>query len=220
MDYEMIAALIVFIASLIGFLYGVVTIVVRRNALYLKMIALGIACIMISYFYFTLQLLTREMIPSGFNVGMLGLVGCFLFLLSANYGQMDSLADDGSKTFAKYRYISYVAPIVLAVVFVFAYMTSAELAKKISYTLVAAIVVAASRFHLKHIIFPDVDYGVIKCIRGYNMIALVLCAATIIMMVSDCAQIAGLYIVSNIIIAGCCVIVLPVLKREVAKWTI
>ena len=220
MNHEMIAALIVFIASLVGFLYGAFTIILRKKALYLKMVALAVACIMMSYLYFILQLATREEIPAGFNVGMLGLTGCFLFLFSANYGQMDSLADDGSKKFAKYRSLSFIVPVILAFVFSYVYLTDAEPARKISYTLVAAVVIAASRFHLKHIIFPDVDYGVIRCVRGYNVIALILCSSTVVMMIADCADMSGLYIGSNIVIAGCCVIVLPVLKREVAKWTI
>ena len=220
MSIETIAVCIVLFASFAGLIYGVVNIITKKKALYIKMVALAVACITISYLYYMLQIFTRGEMPVGFNVGMLGIIGCFLFLLSANYGQMDSLADDGTKKFAKYRFISLIAPIILAIIFIQVYFTDAEKPKIVSYTLVAIIIMAASRFHLKHLIFPDVDFGVIRCIRGYNIIALILCVSTIFMMVADCADYMMVYLVSNIIMAGCCIVVLPVLKREVAKWTI
>ncbi|MCR4842542.1 MAG: hypothetical protein K5840_04695 [Eubacterium sp.] len=220
LNIEVLATVIVFLASLAAFIYGVVTILIRKKALYLKMIVLAVACILISRLYLVLQYLTRGEIPDGFHVGILGGVGCFLFLLSSNYGQMDSLADDGSAQFAKYRLISWLAPVVLIIVYIPTFMAGGTLDKVVGYTVAMVFVVISARFHLKHLIFPDVDYGIIKCIRGYNALALLLCLAVTVTFMSEVNSFTYLYLAANIVIAGCCVAILPVLRKEAAKWTI
>ena len=52
---------------------------------------------MLSRLFETLQLLSFGEIRSGFQVGDLGIIGSSLFFLGANYGELDSLVDDGSE---------------------------------------------------------------------------------------------------------------------------
>ena len=220
MNCVFLANLIVFLASLCGFFYGAVTILSKKKALYLKMIALAVACILISRLFLILQHITHFEVAGHFNVSVLGMIGCFLFLLSANYGSMDSLVDDGSKKFSKYRRISWIIPVILAAVFVQIFFVGATLSTVLSSAAIMFFIFLSSKFHFKHIIFPDVDYGVVKCIRSYNLTALVLCFAVTFMMVSDAAGADIMYLIFSIVIAVCCVIILPILHRGVKKWTI
>ncbi len=60
--------------------------------------------------YQVVRLLTVGDIFDRFQLGILGVLGSLLFLFSANFGMMDSLADDGSKEYVKYRIIPLAAP--------------------------------------------------------------------------------------------------------------
>ena len=60
-------------------------------------------CAMFGRLFETLQYLVNGELGSGFHVGMLGIIGSFLFLASANFGQMDSIVDDRSSKYRRYR---------------------------------------------------------------------------------------------------------------------
>ena len=89
-----------------------------------------------------------------------------MFFFSANYGQMDSLADDGSRKFLKYRLISRLVVVPFVAVYVPVYFYNVSLVAFIGYDVVMFFLVNAARFHLKHLIFPDVSYGVINCLKA------------------------------------------------------
>ena len=123
---------------------------------------------------------------NGFQLGVFGVVGSLLFLFSANFGAMDSLADDKSKTFRKYRIIALSAPAAaLASYIIFICFTDLPRSVKIASALVTVFVMQASYFHLKHLILPDVDYGIINCLKTYNLLALVFEALCVAEMLSN-----------------------------------
>ena len=219
MSLAVITNLIMLVASLFGFIYGVFTILIRRNPLYLKMVVLAMACMMISRGYILLQFLVKGEEPEVFHVGMLGLLGCFLFLFSANFGMIDGLADDGSKGYMKVRVISWLAPVVIVCGFVICCDFSNTGSELISYSVVVLVIALASRYHFKHLIFPDVDYGVVRAIRGYNMVALMLCISTTVLIIGDLNDSRGVYFGGGIAMSLWCLILVPILKKEAMKWT-
>ena len=79
------------------------------------MIVLGVGCAMLGRLFATLLYLVNGELFDGFNVGMLGIIGSFLFFFSANFGQMDSIVDDGSPKFRKTRIIALAAPLTVAI---------------------------------------------------------------------------------------------------------
>ena len=81
----------------------------------------------------------------------------FMFLLSANYGQLDTLADDGSASNLKFRLISWIAPVALIAVYLPIYFIGESIVTIISYNVVMFFLINASRYHLKHLIIPDVE---------------------------------------------------------------
>jgi len=97
----------------IGFGYGLYRFFRDESALYVRMIVFAIGCAMLGRLFETLLILVNGSLTNGFHVGMLGIIGSFLFLFSANFGQMDSIVDDGSKRFFKTRLISFSAPLVI-----------------------------------------------------------------------------------------------------------
>lgn len=148
------------------------------------MIALAVGCVAFGRLYQVVRLVTGGDMFNGFQLGVFGVIGSLLFLFSANFGTMDSLADDRSKKFIKYRIIAFAAPVVALILYIlFIFFTDLPRSVKVASALVTVFVMQASYFHLKHLIFPDVDFGVIKCLKPYNLLALIytfLCLAEMI----------------------------------------
>ena len=107
----------IFICSLIGSVYGFKTFFKPKKALYLKMITCGIVCLMFSRLFYVIYLLTQGELNRGFDIGVFGIIGSFMFLFSANYGQMDGLVDDGSKEFVETRITALIAPMVIVIIY-------------------------------------------------------------------------------------------------------
>ena len=88
------------ISAGLGFVYGLFRFFRKDSAssdsgTYLRMIVFGLGCAMLGRLYGTLMLLVKGEYYPGFDVGMLGIIGSFLFFFSANFGQVDSVVDDG-----------------------------------------------------------------------------------------------------------------------------
>ena len=174
MTLILISNIITCVCAFAGFIYGIIKFFKPKKAVYAQMITLAVGCVAFGRLYQVVRLLTGGDMFNGFQLGVFGVVGSLLFLFSANFGAMDSLADDKSKKFLKYRLIAIAAPAAALILYILFILTT-DLPKsvKIASALVTVFVMAASYFHLKHLIFPDVDFGVIKCLKPYNLLALI-----------------------------------------------
>ena len=212
--------LAMFICMAVSFTYGVIRFFKKGKALYLQMIVGGLGCMMLGRLFQFVTLMTRGMLPEGFHIGALGIVGGFLFFLSANYGQMDKLLDDGARENRKFRLIPLLAPIVLAGLYASLFFIPATAGNRTIYGVMTAVIMFASYFNLKHLIFPDVEFGIIRNIRGYNLIALLLallCVCEIVVLALN------LQILLWILYAAICVVsiaIVPILEKGVKKWAI
>lgn len=67
------------------------------------MIVPSVGCIFFGRLYQVVRLLTGGDIANEFQLGILGVIGSLMFFFSANFGAMDSLADDGSKEYNYFK---------------------------------------------------------------------------------------------------------------------
>ncbi|MBP1587048.1 MAG: hypothetical protein ILO53_01435 [Clostridia bacterium] len=221
MKLILITNIIVCVCAFIGFIYGIVKFFKPGKAVYAQMITLAVGCAAFGRLYQVVRLLTGGDMFNGFQLGVFGVIGSLLFLFSANFGAMDSLADDKTKKFLKYRLISIAAPAAALILYiVFILLTDLPGSVKIASSLVTVFVMQASYFHLKHLIFPDVDLGIIKCLRPYNLLALIytfLCLAE--MIVIGLGNEVGIMI-AGILIGAVVIGVIISAERGIKKWTI
>ena len=175
MNLILIANTVACVCAFVGFTYGFVKFFRHRKAVYAQMITLAAGCMAFGRLYQVVRLLTIGSIYDEFQLGVVGVIGSLMFLFSANYGAMDSLADDGSAAFRRYRLLPILAPFSALCVCVLIWLFSdmSMLGKAIA-AVIALFVAGSSYFNLKHLIFPDVDFGVINCLKPYNSLALFL----------------------------------------------
>jgi hypothetical protein len=88
------------------------------------------------------------------------------------------------------------------------------------YGVMTAIIMFASYFNLKHFIFPDVEFGIIRSIRGYNLIALLLGVLSIGEIILQLWQRALPLLILYVAICAVSIAIVPILEKGVKKWTI
>ncbi len=183
------------------------------------MITLATGCMAFGRLYQTVRLATGGNILDEFQLGLFGVIGSLMFLFAANFGTMDSLADDKSKELRKYRIIPLAAPAtILALYLIFILFADVSVLSKITGAIITLFAVQASYFNLKHLIFPDVDYGVINCLKLYNLLALIysfLCVAEMIALSRE--NVIAVLIIGTLV--GIVLVVLvPSVQRGMNKW--
>ena len=220
MNLFLAANIITCVCAFAGFIFGIAKFYGGKKALYAQMITFAVGCMAFGRLYQVIRIITGQEILGRFQLGLLGVVGSLVFLYSANFGLMDSLADDGSKEYRKYRIIPVAAPAVAALLFAAFVVFSDTSVFNIGVAAVITLFVAqASYFNLKHLIFPDVDFGVINCLKLYNLLALIfefLCIAEII----ACALENGIAaIVTGVLMGIVLIAITPAVERGIKKWT-
>lgn len=203
----------------IGFLYGGVKAFRRGVALYLKLVVLALGSLFLGKLYGVVSLLTAGALPEGFHVGYLGIFGCFLFLFSANYGQMDGLIDDKDKAMQKYRWMGYAAPMVLSAGTFPMMFAPASMEVKVVIGLVMRPAALGAYYNLKHLIFPDLGFGFVRAIRPCNLCALILYVLCLMEMVCGAWQLPGAELAAAIALSGVCVAMSVLAERGTKLWT-
>ena len=217
MNTLMIVNLSILVCATLGALSGTRYLRSRKN-LYASMIVLGVVCLALGRLYQCARLWTGGSLTERFQPGILGIMGAFSFFFSANFGQIDSLVDGGEGCFAKYRIIALAGPLCVAAMLIPVVLSPAGLAFRICCVVVSGVIGVASYFHVKHLLIPDVDYGVVRCLRGYNALALALSVLSMLEMIALAWSGEGLLYAAG---AGLCVVtaaLVPVMDRGVKKW--
>ena len=127
-----ITNLCMLICAAIGTLYGGIVFLVRKSPLYAKMITGAVGCLTLSKLLVAIRDLAAFE-TSRFTPDTLGYIGVFLFLLCANAGLMNSLADDGSAEFLKYRIIAFLAPLAVTGLYVLILVSDISTSSKVIF---------------------------------------------------------------------------------------
>lgn len=157
--------------------HGVRRLFQKRVPMYFQLLTAGVGCFALS----EVTRLVGTLQKTGyayFSVSCIGAIGCFLFLLSANYGQLDGVVDDrGIAANRNARLAAVAAPVVillLAAVQIAVFGGKMRPAKLVSVILVGLPAAAASYYNLKHLLLPVDDFGFLRATRACNLTALLL----------------------------------------------
>ena len=212
------------LATLASFIYGVKNFFKKGKAFYLQIVTMAMGCYAMGSFYHLCQSLTTDTVADGFTAAYLGRIGFFLFLFTANYGQMDGLLDDRAPALKKYRCIALAAPVAAVLLFLPCALTDMPVSTKISLSLVWVAAVCSSYYNCKHAIISDLGYGFVKAIRPYNICALALTFAELVMQVlwaNYDLQYAYIGIaLMSVVFSVLSALTMLMLKRGVEAWKI
>ena len=165
--------------------------------------------------------LTSERIMEGFTPAYLGRIGFFLFLITASYGQLDRIVDDGTEKMRPARRIALVAPICAVLLYIpNLIIDDVPSATKIAYLFIWIPAVISVYFNLKHVIIPDFDFGFIKAIKRYNIFALGLSFAELLCLTAWDYYYSIPMAVTSVLFGILCVATVFEARKGVEKWTI
>lgn len=224
-DIEMLcywtAELAPLFATICSFFYGLKHFFEKGKPLFLQTITMAMGCHALGSIYHLCQSLTSDILVEGFTPAYLGRIGFFLFIITASFGQMDKIVDDGSSKMKPSRYIALIAPVCAILLYIpNCIHIAVPLNTKIVYAIVWIPAIIAVYFNLKHALIPDLDYGFIKAIKPYNILTLALCFAELICLTAWDYYYVVLLAISSVIFAILCFCTMVIAKRGAEKWTI
>ena len=217
----LIAELAPLCATLFSFIYGLNKFFKKGKPLFLQSITMAMGSHALGSIYHVCQTLTTETIIEGFTPAYLGRIGFFLFFITASYGQMDRIVDDGSKKMRPARYIALIAPVCAILLYLPNwFMEDLRLATKIAVLLVWIPAVFSVYYNLKHAIIPDLDFGFVKAIKPYNILAVCLGFAELLCLAAWDYLYNTQLVITSVSFAVLCVALMFVAKKGAERWTI
>jgi hypothetical protein len=216
-----IAVLVPLFAALFSFIYGLKHFFKKGKPLFLQTITMAMGSHALGSIYHLCQSLTSDIRIEGFTPAYLGHMGFFLFFLTASFGQMDRIVDDGSAAMKPSRWIASLAPLGTALLYIsFAISQGGALQTKVVYGFVWVPAAVAVYFHLKHAMIPDMDFGFIKAIKPYNILALCLCFSELIYLIAWSYSNMVVLGISATVFGVLCICTMVAAKKGSDKWTI
>ena len=216
-----IAELVPLFATLFSLIYGLKHFFKKGKPLCLQSITMAMASHALGSVYHMCQTLTTDDIVEGFTPAYLGRIGFFLFILTASYGQLDRIVDDGSSKMRPARILALAAPLMAILLYIpNALIDDVATATKIVYALVWIPAIFCVYFSLKHAIIPDLDFGFIKAIKPYNVFVLLLCFSELLCLTAWDYYVPVLIAVSSVVFGTLCICTMVFAKKGVEQWTI
>ena len=216
-----IATLIPLFASMFSFAFGLKVFFKKGKPLFLQSITMAMGCHALGSIYHLCQTLTNETVLEGFTPAYLGRIGFFLFLITASYGQMDRIIDDGSKKYRPSRYIALIAPLLAILLYIpNGIMEDLPTGTKVAVGLVWLPALFSVYYNLKHAIIPDFDFGFIKVLKPYNFLSVSLGFSELLCLTAWDYLYNTQLVITSFVFAAICIAMMLTAKKGVEKWTI
>ena len=216
-----IAEIVPLVATLFSLIYGLKHFFKKGKPLCLQSLTMAMACHALGSAYHLCQTLTSEYIVEGFTPAYLGRIGFFLFIITASYGHLDKIVDDGSKKMRPARRIAWLAPVLALLLYLPNYMIEiTPIQTKIVYAAVWIPAGISMYFSLKHAVIPDLDFGFVKAIKPYNLFALLISVAELLCLTAWNFFYPIFLAVTTIVFSILCVCTMVAAKKGVEKWII
>ena len=219
---DIIGNLILCVGALIGFVYSLFKFFKPHRAMYMKMVGCALGCMFIERLYGIVQYLVTGDFTEYFQVGTFGNIGCFLFLLSANIGAINSLVDDRSAELKKYRLRALAAPLVTLAAAVVIQFSPSHPARTITCAVEELFVGASAYYSLKNLIIPKKFSDFLSDLRAFHILSLVLAVGVTIENVLWCYRVVyqPAWIIPYLILLVPLLTLAPALERGTKQWKI
>lgn len=216
-----IAELAPLMGTLFSMIYGLKHFFKKGKPIFLQSITMAMASHALGSIYHLCQTLTSDVLVEGFTPAYLGRIGFFLFIITASYGQLDKVVDDGSAKMRPAKAIALLASVGAILLYIpNALIQAVTNATKVAYALVWIPAIFCVYFNLKHAIIPDLDFGFIKAIKPYNIFVLCLAFFELICLTAWDYYYPLQLAITSVVFGMLCVCTMIAAKKGVEKWTI
>lgn len=216
-----IAELVPLLAALFSLIFGLKHFFKKGKPLCLQSLTLGMASHALGSLYHICQDLTSEELVGGFTPAYLGRIGFFLFIITASYGHLDRIVDDGSAIMRPARRIALIAPVCALLLYIpNAMIDDTLVATKVVYALVWIPAIISVYFNLKHLLIPDLDFGFIKALKPYNLFVLLLSFSELACLTAWDYYDPMALAITAVAFGVLCVCTMVAAKKGVEKWAI
>lgn len=208
-------------ATLFSMIYGLKHFFKKGKPLCMQSITMAMASHALGSIYHMCRMITSKSIIEGFTPAYLGRIGFFLFILTASYGQLDRIVDDGSPKMRRARIIALIAPVFAVLLYIQnALIDDVAISTKVVYALVWIPAILCVYFNLKHAIIPNIDFGFIKAIKSYNICVLLLSFSELLCLTAWDYAYPIPMAVTSLVFGVLCVCTMVFARKGVEKWTI
>ena len=187
MHYELIYSLASFLIAAFACLFGAAKLFKRKKPMYLQILVCAAGCFAIQQLSYVVNIWCD--VTAAVSIGMFGIFGCNFFLLSANFGTLDKIVDDGRGS-GKARAISIIAPVIMAVLAVAAFLSwkDKDMFCAVMWLIMLIPALPASYFNLKHILLPMDPFEFLRATKTCNISALIFYAVTAAYVICSASQ--------------------------------
>lgn len=169
---DILFQILAFVVAVAAFGFGAVKLFRKEKPLYMQILVCAAGCLAVMQLSFMINMWCD--IQESVSINLFGILGCNLFLLSANYGTLDKIVDDGTctKKTKVTAALSAAITFVLAITPFFAWQPY-DMFFAVTIVIVLLPAVPASYFNVKHILLPTDMLGILKATKPCNIVALV-----------------------------------------------
>lgn len=221
MKLQLFANVYLLLCSGFSFFYGIARILSKKKSpTYLSFVTFAMLSAFLSRVFNAVSIAFYKAVPDTFNIGFLGYAATFLFIFFANSKQIDLLVDDKRTLKCRYRIIPVILPALeLAISIPMLFFRTVPISVRIACLVISIITGHAGYYNMKHAIIPDVDFGIVRSIRGYNILALLMGILSLAEIRLNIFDHAALVLSVQLLLGITYACIMPVLGREVMKWT-
>ena len=168
MPYTIVSLLI----AVPAFALGAAKLFKKKTPLYWQLYVCAAGCFMLRQLSEAVNALCG--VSGNIGVGMLGFFGCNFFLLSANYGTLDRVVDDGGAENRMARRLALLAPVLMAALAALTFLAwrGSDPVCGVLWVVLLLPVLPASYFNLKHLLLPLDPFELLRATKGCNLAAL------------------------------------------------
>lgn len=174
-----IFGLIPMLITLLGVALGVVNILKRNTMFFFNIIICAVGCFAIEQLSLVINIWCGIM--DDVWVGALGVFACNFFLLSANYGVIDTIVDENEFPTSK-KILAMVVPIILGIttIAIFFLWKDYSLFSAIVFSVLIIPAIPASYLNVKHLLLEMDAMGILKATRPCDIMSLVVYFMTVV----------------------------------------
>ena len=134
---------------------------------------------------------------------------------------MDRIVDDGSPALRPSRYLALIAPVCAALLYIpnICYGCLSTVTR-VSMLLVWVPALFSLYFNCKHALIPDCDFGFVKAVKPYNILAVCLGFAELFALTAQNQYHGIVFMVTSVIFSVFSIAIMFAARKGAEKWMV